>query len=166
MQREHLGARAALSDEDGFTLLELMMVILIIGILIAVLTPTFLGASNRAKDRAVEASLTSATTGAKSLYLGKADYSLASPAAMTAETGGLTYVDGVTDPTNPNTVSVQPIPANTAQIILAGKSNSGFCFYVLDDESTGVTKFAKLNGTGNCHAQTIDPTSAAWQAAW
>src|SRR3954449_161249 len=119
MQPEHLGARAARS-EDGFTLLELMMVILIIGILIAVMSPVFLGASARAKDRAMETSLTTATTGAKSLFLAKADYSLATPAALTAETGGLTYVPGATGPTGANVVSVFSPPGGT-QVVLAGR---------------------------------------------
>src|SRR4051812_11366002 len=104
-QREHLGARAAQPAEDGFTLLELMMVILIIGILITVMTPLFLGASTRAKDRAMQSSLHNATTGAKSLFLVKADYSTATPASMTAETGNLTFVASNTAPTGVNTVS-------------------------------------------------------------
>src|SRR5262252_5734446 len=102
MQPEHLGARAALSDEDGFTLLELLMVILIIGILIAVLTPVFLGASTRAKDRAMQSSLSTASTGGKSFYLSQSTYLGANPVAMTAEVGGLTFVDAGTDPTGQN----------------------------------------------------------------
>jgi type IV pilus assembly protein PilA len=166
MQREHLDARAVESGEDGFTLLELMMVVLIIGILIAVLTPTFLGATTRGKDRAMQTSLTNATLGAKSLYFGKPDYTNATPAAMTAETGGLTFIAGTVAPTGQNTVSVFPVTGNINQIILSGQSKSGWCFYVLDDETAGTTKHAKVNGAFSCAGNTITPADAAWAAGW
>jgi type IV pilus assembly protein PilA len=168
MQPEHLGARAARSDEDGFTLLELLMVILIIGILIAVLTPVFLGASTRAKDRAMQSSLRNATTGAKSFYLAQSNYGGTTPAALTAEVGGLTFVDQGTDPTGQNTVSIfVPPVVGSNQLIMSGQSKSGNCFYVLDDEAAGSTLFSKLAGAGGCKAGGAPlPGDPSWKSAW
>ena len=47
----------ALRNEQGFTLIELMVVVLIIGILVAVAVPVFVSASASAKDRACQANL-------------------------------------------------------------------------------------------------------------
>ncbi|MFM7616128.1 MAG: prepilin-type N-terminal cleavage/methylation domain-containing protein, partial [Actinomycetes bacterium] len=52
--------RAKRIDEQGFTLIELMVVVLIIAILIAIAIPTFLGARQRAQDRAAQSSLRNA----------------------------------------------------------------------------------------------------------
>ncbi len=54
--------------EGGFTLIELMVVLLIIAILLAIAIPTFLGVTNTAGDRAAQSNLTNALTEAKALY--------------------------------------------------------------------------------------------------
>src|SRR3954464_11645655 len=54
-------------EEDGFTLIELMVVVLIIAILIAIAIPTFLGAQDRARDRGAQSNLRNAITAAKTL---------------------------------------------------------------------------------------------------
>ncbi len=46
-------------DQDGFTLVELMIVLLVIGILVAIGLPVFLGAKIRADERRTQAQLRS-----------------------------------------------------------------------------------------------------------
>ncbi len=60
--------------EAGFTLIELMVVLLIIAILLAIAIPTFLGVANSAGDRASQSNLTNALTEVKALYQNNAAY--------------------------------------------------------------------------------------------
>jgi type IV pilus assembly protein PilA len=61
-------------DEEGFTLIELMVVVLIIAILIAIAIPTFLGARERAQDRAAQSDLRNGLTAEKVFYTDNEDY--------------------------------------------------------------------------------------------
>ena len=165
MHREHIDARADRKTEHGFTLLELMMVILIIAILIAVLMPVFIGASNRAKDRAMQSNLSTAITAAKGIYTDKTDYTLATPAALTVEAGALNFVSSTTAPASQRAVSVNAV--NSGYIVLGGQSKSGDCFYVSDDETTGTTLYARLGGAGGCAAAGAPlPGDTTWKTTW
>ena len=53
-----------------------------------------------------------------------------------------------------------------SQIVLAGLSKSGACFYVLDDANAG-TKYAKLPSACGCAALGAPlPPDPAWKANW
>jgi prepilin-type N-terminal cleavage/methylation domain-containing protein len=54
--------------DAGFTLIELMVVLLIIAILLAIAIPTFLGVTGSANDRAAQSNITNALTEMKALY--------------------------------------------------------------------------------------------------
>jgi type IV pilus assembly protein PilA len=128
--------RSWLVREDGFTLIELMVVVLIIAILIAIAIPTFLGARQRAQDRAAQSSLRNALTSAKTIFTDNQNYLNADQTAMASAEPSLTFVDGATASTGANNISVDPIDANTWSA--TAKSASGSCFYI-EDASGGAT---------------------------
>ena len=133
MQHPHAVTRDR-EPEAGFTLIELMMVVLIIAILIAVLIPTFVGAKQRAQDRAMQSSIRNALTAAKVVYSEHGDYTQATVAGLAAAEPGISFVDATTAPSGPNQVSVEPV--STTYFRVAGQSRSGACFFLSDDEST------------------------------
>src|SRR5207302_9983569 len=88
MQRRRHGS------EEGFTLIELMVVVLIIAILIAIAIPTFLGARERAQNRSAQSNVRNALTAEKTSYTDTQTYS-ATSATLTAIEPSLTYVTAI-----------------------------------------------------------------------
>ena len=62
-----VAARRGRGDQ-GFTLVELMVVVLVLAILMAIAIPTFLGARDRGQDRAAQSTARNTLTAAKILY--------------------------------------------------------------------------------------------------
>jgi type IV pilus assembly protein PilA len=154
-------------SEEGFTLIELMMVVLIIAILIAVLIPTFVGAKQRAQDRAMQSSLHNALTAAKVVYSDHGDYTQASTTGLATAEPALSFVGATTSSPGPNVMSVNPV--STSYIVMAGQSRSGNCFFVSDDESAaGVgVLYAKTPNAGTCNANAAPAVGdPSWATTW
>jgi type IV pilus assembly protein PilA len=165
MQHRHAVIRES-EAEAGFTLIELMVVVLIIGILIAVLIPTFFGAKQRAQDRAMQSSLHNAMTAAKVVFSDHGDYTQATTAGLGTAEPSLTFVVAGTISPGPNVVSVNP--ASTNYIVMAGQARSGNCFFISDDESaSGIgVQYAKA-APGACNANAAPAAgSASWGPTW
>jgi type IV pilus assembly protein PilA len=126
MQRRLQGQR-----EDGFTLIELMVVVLIIAILIAIAIPTFLGARRRAQDRAAQSNLRNALTAEKTYYTDNQAYTDVA-ANLSAIEPSLTY-DAAADtaPAGATPGQISYALASGA-IVLGTASASGTCFYIKD----------------------------------
>ncbi len=147
-------------EEKGFTLIELMVVVLIIAILIAIAIPTFLGARSRAQDRAAQSSLRNSLTAAKTIYTDAEAYTTADAAGMLSVEPSLTFNDGTgsTGPTNVNVYSPTP-----NEIYLGTQSKSGDCFWTYDDAAGTGTKYAKgTAASGGVCADTAPATPSGW----
>jgi type IV pilus assembly protein PilA len=153
--------RARRDEEEGFTLIELMVVVLIIAILIAIAIPTFLGSRGRANERAAQSSLRNAVTAAKTLFTDTSSYTGTTAAALTPIEPSLTFQAGVS--TGPKIVQVvlNATPSAT-DVILSAQSASGKCYYI-GDSSTYGTSFAMANNGGStgCTGQTAPGVQAA-----
>ncbi len=150
-----LAARRRQNDE-GFTLIELMVVVLIIAILIAIAIPTFLGARERAQDRAAQSSLRNGLTAAKTIYTDQEDYTQATPTALQGVEPSLTFQ--TTASAGQTQVYVSTPDVHT--IYLSAYSKSGTCFWITDDaQGTTATRFTKVSGS--C-STTVPTTWTGW----
>jgi type IV pilus assembly protein PilA len=151
--------------QDGFTLIELMVVVLILAILIAILIPVFIGAQHRAEDRATHTTLRSALIAAKTVYSDKEDYTFADVPALSSSEPGLAFVPAAAGSTGPKSVSVNPV--NRSYIVFAAYSKSGTCFYISDDATSAGAMYAAAPGVLPCTANSAPAQGAAvWQTSW
>ena len=94
------------SRDQGFTLVELMVVVLVIAILLAIAIPTFLGARERSEDRAAQSNLRNALTAAKVTFSNRGNYSSAFAADLSAIEPNLSYTTASASSTSEDLISV------------------------------------------------------------
>jgi type IV pilus assembly protein PilA len=150
---------------DGFTLIELMMVVLVISILLLIAVPTFLGARKPAEDKHAQAILRSSLVAARTGFADAGDYGWVTPAALQNEETSVVYLAGASHArATQNEVSVSTgMYLGDTYVILSSASAAGRCFAVLATTSAAMQYQAPA--LASCNAGAFDP-AIGWSSAW
>ena len=148
--------------EDGFTLIELMVVVLILGVLLAIAMPTFIGARGRAQDSAAKASVRTALAAGRILFsTDHTGYLNVTQARLIEIENSVGWVDAATISAEPTTVSWD----NSGGVLtLAAFSQAGNCFY-LEDDPPNDTQFGKSPGVTAADCRANNPP-ATYDPSW
>ena len=152
--------------ESGFTLTELAVGMLVVGILASVAVPSFLGSRNNAYDKEAQASLTAVLNAASILYANQGDFSDASTAQCGDSTTlaadvqklepGIDAVAASVSSTNPQVVSVQAAQTFSSNGELLGCQ----AFYATALSRGGSCWIVRMTVEGKFLSSTIDGASA------
>jgi type IV pilus assembly protein PilA len=134
-------------EDEGFTLIELMVVVLIIAILLAIAIPTFLGARNTANARAAQSSLRNALTAEQTYFTNNNQvFGTATQVASIEPNLKFTASAPSTTSPNPNLVTVTLMSTNN-QVYLQTAGNDGKCYTVWQDDSATSATAYNVNTT-------------------
>jgi type IV pilus assembly protein PilA len=145
-------------EEQGFTLIELMVVVLIIAILLAIAIPTFLGARNTANARGAQSNLRNALTAEQTAWTNNQQFSAdVSTTGMPAIESGINWTTGTAGTTTPNQVSVAVSTDNNA-VQLQAQGKDGNCYYILQSNEASNSYTGYYESKGTCATNTIPTT--------
>jgi prepilin-type N-terminal cleavage/methylation domain-containing protein len=160
---------------EGFTLVELLMVVMIIGLLASIVIPVFNEQRSKAKDAVAQVALRTALTAARSWYSTQeiyAGFNSARPTFPEESTLSLSdYYDtdkrytAANSTSDPNNILSYAGSPNGGMIILCNKARSGNSFCIVDVRDPYVAAWPTLDTPGTYFGKSPADPRTAWRYA-
>jgi type IV pilus assembly protein PilA len=139
--------RLSLIQQRGFSLIELLVVMLVIGVLAAIALPAFLNQEHKGHDADAKSNARNLVSLVDACYTGKNDYSQCSDVAGLGGNLGIPYGS------NPGEASVTDSTPTTYTVTAVSVATTGGAHntFSISRDANGVISRA-CNGGGGCHA--------------
>ena len=137
--------RSAKKTESGFSLIELLVVVVIIAVLASIAIPTYLGARQKAFDAAAKSLVRNARTAIEAYYVDNRTFATATAATLKAIEPSITFTlrngcaTGATADASTKNVNFGTLAAESFQV--GSKSKSGKVFGITVNKTTGANTF-------------------------
>ncbi|MBF6555286.1 MAG: prepilin-type N-terminal cleavage/methylation domain-containing protein [Acidimicrobiales bacterium] len=152
-------------EDAGFTLIELMVVLLILAILLAIAIPTFLGVTKSANDRASQSNLNTALVNAKAAFQQAGQtYTTLNAATLSSAEPSLSY-------TTANSGAQSTISLYTSAdgngVVLVAFSKSNNCWGIADNtQAITNTPANPVQYTNSTAAGSVPVAAGVWYGKW
>lgn len=134
--------RRGLNRDEGFTLIELMVVVMIIAVLIAIAIPSFLGFRKSAQDRSAQSEVRNVLLAEKAYWLDNSDYTQTISDITAFEPNAVMHASA------PATGVVADLRSGNADIVCLTRTADSANTFSIWESSSGGTYYGATDLTG------------------